>query len=62
MSQIKITDTRPDGDPSLGVVPRINDFETVQSIFHLQVDRSLGWEEAPLGQAYWKLVGFEFRT
>ncbi len=62
MSQIKVTDTRPDGDPSLGVVPRINDFETLQSIFRIQVDRSLGWDEAPLGQACWKVVGFELRA
>jgi hypothetical protein len=62
MSQITVTDTRPDGDPSLGVVPRLSDFETLQSIFHLAVDRSLGWDEAPLGQACWKLAGFELRA
>ena len=45
MSQINVVDPRSNGDPTLGLIPHINDFETLQSIFRLQVDRSRGWAD-----------------
>lgn len=59
MKQLFVTDTRPAGDASLQVIPRIENFETLQTIFHLEVDRSRGWNETSFGQACWKVVGFE---
>jgi hypothetical protein len=59
---IFVQDLRANNDASLGPVPRIETYEELVSIFHLTVDRSLGWDITPAGELCYKLVGFYLRT
>lgn len=60
--EIYVNDLRPDNDGSLALVPRIMSYEQLQEVFHVEVDRSLGWDVAPPGQPVFKLIGFSVRT
>lgn len=62
MTDIFVNDVRANDDASLDLVPRIETFEELKTVFGLEIDTSKGESRANNGQRYWGIVGFEVRT
>ena len=58
---IFVNDVRANDD-SLNLIPRIETYEELKTVFGLTIDTSQGEQRATVGQRYWALVGFEVRT
>lgn len=59
--ELFVNDQRLDDDSSLQLISRLTDYADLQAVFHVTVDRSLGWDAAPSGAPVFKLVGFSVR-
>lgn len=59
---IKVLDLRTNEDPSMSVIPRIEDYEELQTWCDARVDESQGWAAAGDGDLVWKLTAFYLRT
>lgn len=57
-----VVDLRTDENPSLALVPRINNYAELQQYFGVSVNRSKGWDICPVGQWCWKLYEYSVRT
>jgi len=60
--EIYLDDLRPMDDPTLQYYPRMSTLAEAQALFKFGVNRSLGWDACPEGQACWKLIGVQIRT
>jgi len=61
---IKVFDTRPDGHPSLGPLPRLaeNEIDRLQAFYKFELDFTYGYQRAQPGQLFWAISGFELKV
>jgi hypothetical protein len=61
---VKVYDTRPQGHPSFGTLPKLaeNEFDRLQEFYKFKLDFTYGYERAEAGQCFWAITGLELKA